>query len=352
MMDRSDSFMFTARTRPWLLSLVCTFFVIYPTAAWQFCAFIYCHEPVSAQNVGFFVLRFVYHWAFFWFLLNYNLRREWESFSVRLLYSFGISTLAFGLYFFLGWLIGMPYIPVSMMTFQFFAACLICVFIGYIYYLFDKQRKREQELEQLQINSLESQLNALSNQINPHFFFNSLNGMSALIRKNDKEKSLLYVNKLSDIFRYILQSEHRGLVTLREELAFVDAYRHVLVVRFANKLDFKIDVDEQWLDYQLPVLSLLPLVENVSVHNIIDSEHHMTVHIFTNEKGELVVSNKLMPKPNPPLTNGSGIANLSARYHLLMGKDVKVEEVDGMFQVIAPLQPKPHPQPLSEGRGE
>jgi LytS/YehU family sensor histidine kinase len=212
------------------------------------------------------------------------------------------------------------------------------VFIGYIYFLFDKQRKREQELEQLQINSLESQLHALSNQINPHFFFNSLNGMSALIRKNDKEKSLLYVNKLSDIFRYILQSEHRGLVTLREELAFVDAYRHVLVVRFANKLDFKIDVDEQWLDYQLPVLSLLPLVENVSVHNIIDSEHHMTVHIFTNEKGELVVSNKLMPKLNPPLTNGSGIANLSARYHLLMGKDVKVEEVDGMFQVIAPLQ--------------
>ena len=111
-------------------------------------------------------------------------------------------------------------------------------------------------------------------------------------------------------------------------------------------------MDEQWLDYQLPVLSLLPLVENVSVHNIIDSEHHMTVHIFTNEKGELVVSNRLMPKPNPPLTNGSGIANLSARYHLLMGKDVMVEEVDGMFQVKAPLQPKPHPQPLSEGRGE
>lgn len=84
----------------------------------------------------------------------------------------------------------------------------------------------------------------------------------------------MYVHELSDIFRYILQSDKRGLVTLREELEFIQSFRYVMEVRFANKLVFSIQVDETMQDeLTLPVLSLLPLVENVTVHNRIDSEH-------------------------------------------------------------------------------
>lgn len=329
--------MYSIKDKPWLLSLVCTFFVIYPTAAWQFCAFIYAHEPVTVTNFINFVVRFVYHWLFFWILLNYNLKTKLESFTQRLGYSLLISVAGFALYFLLGYLIKMTWIPISVMTFQFFAACLICVFIGYIFHLFENQFNKEKELEQMKIKSLESQLNALSNQINPHFFFNSLNGISSLIRKNEKETSLLYINKLSDIFRYILQSEHLGLVTLREELSFVDAYSHVLEVRFANKLDFKIDVDDHLLEMRLPVLSLLPLIENVSVHNMIDSEHHMTIQIFTNPQQELVVKNKVMPKLSPPNTNGTGLANLMTRYELLSEKMIEIEDAGDTFSVKLPL---------------
>lgn len=89
----------------------------------------------------------------------------------------------------------------------------------------------------------------------------------------------MYVHELSDIFRYILQSDKRGLVTLREELEFIQSFRYVMEVRFANKLVFSIQVDEVMQDeLTLPVLSLLPLVENVTVHNMIDSEHKWNYH--------------------------------------------------------------------------
>ena len=107
----------------------------------------------------------------------------------------------------------------------------------------------------------------------------------------------MYVHELSDIFRYILQSDKRGLVTLREELEFIQSFRYVMEVRFANKLVFSIQVDEAMQDeLTLPVLSLLPLVENVTVHNMIDSEHKMEITIRLNEQKELVVSNPIYPK--------------------------------------------------------
>lgn len=109
------------------------------------------------------------------------------------------------------------------------------------------------------------------NQINPHFFFNSLNGIQSLVRKGNDDDTLLYVSQLSDIFRYILQSDRKGLVTLDEELEFIRAFRHVMEVRFKGKLAFEIDVPAKKRRLRLPVLSLLPLVENVTVHNMIDS---------------------------------------------------------------------------------
>ena len=189
------------------------------------------------------------------------------------------------------------------------------------------------------IENLHSRCDALANQINPHFFFNSLNGVQSLIRKKDDEKTLMYVHKLSDIFRYILQSDKKGLVTLREELEFIQSFRYVMEVRFANKLMFSIRVDEAVQDeLTLPVLSLLPLVENVTVHNMIDSEHKMEISISLNEQNELVVSNPMYPKLSPPDTNGTGLKNLESRFALLMNKQIRVECDEETFRVYLPLK--------------
>ena len=204
--------------------------------------------------------------------------------------------------------------------------------------LYTRQREKEQEIERLRFENLQSRCDALANQVNPHFFFNSLNGISSLIRKKNDENTLMYVNQLSDIFRYILQSDRKGLVTLREELEFIQSFQYVMEVRFANKLVFAIDVAERQKDLlTLPVLSLLPLVDNVTVHNRIDSEHKMEISIRLNEQSELVVANPIYPKLSPPDTNGTGLSNLENRFNLLMNKQIRVESDEETFRVYLPL---------------
>ena len=89
---------------------------------------------------------------------------------------------------------------------------------------------------------------------------------------------------------------------------------------------------------RLPVLSLLPLLENVTVHNMIDSEHHMIVRIELNDKYELVVSNPIFPKLSPPDTNGTGLQNLENRFRLMMQQQIRVSDDGEMFTVYLPLK--------------
>lgn len=210
--------------------------------------------------------------------------------------------------------------------------------MGYIIQLYSDKRKKEQQIEELTIKNLQSRYDALTNQINPHFFFNSLNGLTSLIRKKNDEITLTYVNKLSDVFRYILQSDKKGLVTLREELAFVDAFKYMMEVRFANKLTYNVDISDEVLDYRLPVLSILPLLDNIVVHNIIDSDHKMIVDIYFNDHNELVVSNPIYPKLVVPVSNGTGLKNLESRFILLLEKPIRVEDNGKTFTVYLPLK--------------
>jgi LytS/YehU family sensor histidine kinase len=197
--------------------------------------------------------------------------------------------------------------------------------------------RKEQEIEQLKTENLQSRYDALTNQINPHFFFNSLNGLTSLIRKKNEENALEYVNKMSDVFRYVLQSDKKGLVTLGEELDFVNAFFFMMEIRFANKLVFNINVACENRDLKIPVLSLLPLIDNVVVHNIIDSEHKMEVNICLSQM-ELSVSNPIYPKLSPPVTNGTGLKNLENRFSLLMDRKIRIINDGTRFRVYLPLK--------------
>ncbi|MCC8153717.1 MAG: histidine kinase, partial [Tannerellaceae bacterium] len=108
------------------------------------------------------------------------------------------------------------------------------------------------EVERLKTEKLQTSYNALMGQINPHFFFNSLNGLNSLIRGEEKEKTLTYLDERSPVFRYILQSNKKGLVTLAEELQFVKAYAYLLGVRYEGKLFFSIRTDTPYLLWYIP----------------------------------------------------------------------------------------------------
>ena len=225
----------------------------------------------------------------------------------------------------------------SIIIFQFIVLALLCTLIGYIQMLYHNQREKDQLIENLRVENLQSRCDRIGEPDQSAFLFNSLM-ISSLIRKKNDENTLLYVTKLSDIFRYILQSDKKNLVPLSEELAFIEAFQHVMVVRFANKLTFTIEVPEDKRNLRIPVLSLLPLVENVTVHNIIDSEHRMDILIRLNERMELVVSNPIYPKLTLPDTNGTGLKNLENRFLLLMNKQIRVESDEDEFQVYLPLK--------------
>lgn len=337
-----DSFGKYITHRLLLVSFVCALFIIYPNVVcipWEL-------EYIPKSKYPFFIAYFVYRFLFFWgvigCLLNYNLKKmSTTSFRKRISINFLILS---GLYLFfatVSYIVGSYGIHTdflgSTLISQFFVTCFICTFIGYISMLFTKQKEKEQEIEQLKMENLQSRYDALKNQINPHFFFNSLNGLTALIRKKNDENTLTYVNKMSDVFRYILQSDKKGLVTLEEELEFVSAFRYMMEIRFANKLEFRVEVDADKVLCKLPVLSILPLIENVAVHNRIDSEHKMTVTIWLNDDKELVVSNPVYPKLSPSETNGTGLINLKNRFLLLMDKKIRIEENEDVFNVYLPL---------------
>lgn len=322
-----------------MTSLAFAVFVLFPDVAWLPSQFEGLQRSEWIKPISFFLLRFIFFVGLIFLLIKINLNNfNISSFKLRLFYS---SAIALGFYAVYGLISFNIFIKVkhygSLVLFQFFVVALLTALGGHIIILYTEKRKREQQIEELTIKNLQSRYDALTNQINPHFFFNSLNGLTSLIRKGNDEMTLNYVNKLSDVFRYILQSDKKGLITLSEELDFVNAFRYMMEVRFANKLKYTIDIEPDVLLYKLPVLSILPLLDNIVVHNSIDSDHKMNIKIHINEKNELVVSNPIYPKMSAAATNGTGLTNLESRFLLLVGKSIRVNDDGTLFTVYLPL---------------
>lgn len=207
----------------------------------------------------------------------------------------------------------------------------------FLLHLLDKKQEMKLEYDKIKIEKLQNSYNALMGQINPHFFFNSLNGLNSLIRMEEREKTLEYLEGLSDIFRYILQSNHKTLVPLDEELQFVKAYTFLLGVRYENKLFFSTRIAEDCQQKRLPVLCLLPLIENAVKHNIISTQHPLQIDIYTTTENLLVVSNPIRLKTEELDGNKIGLKNLRGRYQMLTGKDILVNDSNGYFEVSLPL---------------
>ncbi|MCR4764765.1 MAG: histidine kinase [Bacteroidaceae bacterium] len=327
------------RRKPWLVAMISAFFVAYPNNAWLICDLDMFVKPDEVLPFFiFFFCRLAYFCLLIWIILRYDYKHITSiHFTKHVWVNLLLTLVGFGIYYAVTQLTVSYDHFFSILFFQFIVIWLITAFTSYINVLFDYQLKKEKEIERLQIENLESRCNALTNQINPHFFFNSLNGISSLVRKKNDENTLNYISELSDIFRYILQSENRSLVVLDEELKFVEAFAHVMQVRYGAKLNIKVDVPADKRDLQLPVLSLLPLLENAATHNMIDSEHIMNIDIRLGESDVLIVTNPVYPKLSPPVTNGTGLRNLASRFEMMLGKQIKTQNNGTTYEVILPL---------------
>ena len=319
--------------------LICALFLSYPNIAWMGCELSFLESGEYPWFLFFFAARFFWFWVLAYALLKLNHKKiKTENLLARVVYNMAFAASGFIVYELFSRLTGFYVYDrfVSILIFQFVILGILATTLGYISYLYATQQEKERELAQLKLDSLQSQYNALINQVNPHFFFNSLNGISSLIRKKNEKSALEYIGQLSDIFRYTLQSTQKGLVSLREELDFVEAFRNVMEVRYANKLSFSVDVPDSAMNETLPVLSLLPVLENIITHNIVDSSHPMHVAIYLEKRG-LVVSNTFSPRPSQPKTSGIGLQNLNGRYLMLKGSEIFSEQNEQEYRVILPL---------------
>ncbi|TMI97163.1 MAG: hypothetical protein E6H06_02430, partial [Bacteroidetes bacterium] len=133
---------------------------------------------------------------------------------------------------------------------------------------YEKWRKMVDEAENLKKENLQSQLEGLKGQVNPHFLFNSLNSLSSLISE-DPEKAEKFLDEMSKVYRYLLRTNEEGLTTLDSEMQFIQSYFHMLKTRYGDGLDMETKIDEHYMGYQLPPLTLQMLIENAVKHNMI-----------------------------------------------------------------------------------
>ncbi len=215
---------------------------------------------------------------------------------------------------------------------------LVVAFLyGRIYGMLLKQQQIQIENEHLRTENLQTRYNMLLGQISPHFFFNSLNSLSMLVREQNEEKALAYIDQLSYTFRYIIQNGQNTLSTLEEEMAFARAYGELFKVRYADKLFFDIDIDPSLGEWALPALTLQPLIGNAVKHNTITRKLPLHISIRT-EGTTLVVSNRKAPKIEAEPSTGIGLENLRNRWLLITGKSFDIIDTDTEFTVLLPLQ--------------
>lgn len=236
---------------------------------------------------------------------------------------------------------------------------LMALFLNAIHtgtYFFERWQVSMLEAERLKRESIEARYEALKNQLDPHFLFNNLNTLTAIVEENPQQ-AVDFIENLSLVYRYILQKRDQTLVTLDEELDLAQAYLYLLEKRFGANLQAEMTIPAQYRSWQLPPMTLQLLLENAVKHNIVSRTRPLHIRLTVTDTGELlVVNNKqkrlaawtavhaeadsssavdlpvqsTLPKGVP---SGVGLRNIQNRYRLLGQQPPVVTETDQYFTV-------------------
>jgi sensor histidine kinase YesM len=197
------------------------------------------------------------------------------------------------------------------------------------------------ENEKLIRENLQSQYESLKNQVSPHFLFNSLTALKALI-SDDPKNALLYLNDLSQVLRYTLQSNENQTVCLSDEMEAVKSYIFLIKMRFNSNLNIEFKINDQFNHYRLPPLAIQTLLENAVKHNEISKRNPLIINITTTDNSSLIITNTIQEKLSLEPGTGIGLSNLSKQYKLLSGQDIRISKSNHEFRVVLPLL-KPTP---------
>ena len=218
---------------------------------------------------------------------------------------------------------------------NFYVSALVVGCVLVIRLVFQKQGIKL-EYEELKREALRRQYESLKNQLSPHFLFNSLTALKVLIQ-DDSDKAQSYVNSLSKALRYTLQSNEKQLVTLNEEMEFMHSYIYLIRMRYDTNLIVNYEINESFLLFMLPPLTIQTLVENAIKHNEISKRKPLKIDIVTTVNESLLVRNNIQKKYTEESGTGLGLTNLSKQFEILVGKDIIITKNDESFTVEIPL---------------
>lgn len=221
------------------------------------------------------------------------------------------------------------------------AACnivLMTVFEAWIFfYRQSESEKRNLELSR-ELSSIRFEV--LKNQMNPHFMFNSLNVLSSLIEE-DTEKSQRFIEEFSTIYRYVLETIEKHVVTLEKELEFARSYMFLQQIRHGDELSWSVDIPSAWLQSYLPPLSLQLVLENAIKHNKIEKEQPFHISL-TVSNDKLRIENPLKPKISFKKSTGVGQSNLKKRYSMITNRTPEFRLETHRYVATLPLIREEH----------
>ena len=251
-------------------------------------------------------------------------------YTVLLLYTlmFTIHLFKAGKYELINPKMGQVLIPAIFVT-----IAVLAMDIGYQFFKAWKQSLIE--VEKYRTESANAQLQNLKNQLNPHFLFNNLSVLTSLVHKN-QDKAVDFINELSKVYRYVLDNKSTELVSLSEELDFLEHYVYLLKIRFEDSISFDIAISEKTKGAYLPPMCLQMLVENTIQHNEASNARPLKVLIYT-LNNHLIVENALQPRSDKTSSSQMGLQNIESRYAYFTEEKVEIFNDRKVFKVILPL---------------
>lgn len=190
------------------------------------------------------------------------------------------------------------------------------------------------ELERTHAVNLGAQYELLKQQVNPHFLFNSLNTLKSMVEIQDPQ-SADFILKLSDFYRFTLESRKMDLIPLREELQILDSYVYLLKARFEDGFILNNNIDQKQYDSAIPPFTLQLLIENCIKHNVVSLDKPLEIKLYT-ENNFLVIENQIQLKRGV-LSTGVGLDNINQRFMHLVHKEIEIDKTETIFKVKIPL---------------
>ena len=213
----------------------------------------------------------------------------------------------------------------------------LLLFTSVLYFIVKQREKEIKKFNRLEREKIQSQLETLRNQINPHFLFNSFNTLISEIEEHP-DKAVIYVEHLSDFYRNIVMYREKDIINLEEEIDILQDYCFIQQKRYGSALQIHLSIPaEQQKSYCIVPLALQLLFENAVKHNAISTQNPLHIELFIENNEQLVVRNNINKKFNQEKGSSMGLLNIQKRYQLLLGKHVTVENDGKFFTVKIPL---------------